>query len=87
MMTAAVQALEPGQAGRPPQTATPAQQQVAALEQQLAEQKVELEAARAREEIALILPKVQHAAGEPEKKPPQLPRLRRRQRPGTKKHT
>jgi hypothetical protein len=87
MMTGAVKALEPGHAGRPPQIATPAEQHVAALEQQLAEHKVELQAAKAREEIALILPKVQHEPAEPEKKTPQLPRRRRRRRPGKKKHT
>ena len=86
-MTAAVEALEPGHAGRPPHTPTPAEEQVAVLEQQLTEQKVELQAAKAREEIALILPKVQHEPVEPEKKTPHLPRLRRRRRPGKKKTT
>src|SRR5450755_3027846 len=76
MMTAAVKALEPGHAGRPARTPTPAEEQVVALEKQLQDQEVELRAAKAREEIALIMPELKHppaSAGEsePEKKTPQ----------------
>jgi hypothetical protein len=91
MMTAAVKALEPGHAGRPARTPTPAEEQVAALEKQLQDQEVELRAAKAREEIALIMPEVKRsspsereAAGEPEKKTPQ--RAPKRRRRGRKKN-
>ena len=87
LMTAVVQALEPGQAGRPPHTPTPAEQQVAALEQQVRELRVELQAAKAREEIALILPTVKHEPAVPEKKTPSPPRWQRRRRHGRKKPT
>ena len=84
MMTAALQALEPGHAGRPAHTPTPAETQVAALEQQLLDKEVELRAAKAREEIALIMPEVKHKPEEPEKKTPQRPPQRRRR--GRKKN-
>jgi hypothetical protein len=60
MLMAAVQALEPGHAGRPAHTPTPAEEQVSALEQQLQDKQIELRAAKAREEIALIMPEVKH---------------------------
>jgi hypothetical protein len=77
MMVAAVKALEPGHAGRPAHTPTPAEEQVVALEQQLQDKEVELRAAKAREEIALIMPEVKHETVEPEKKTPQRPPQRR----------
>lgn len=89
MMTAAIKALEPGHAGRPVHTLTPAEEQVVALEQKLQDQEVELRAVKAREEIALIMPEIQHPApseegareGEAEKKaPPRRPKRRRRGR-------
>jgi hypothetical protein len=94
MMTAAVKALEPGHAGRPAHTPTPAEEQVVALEQQLQDKEVELRAAKAREEIALIMPEIKHPSpsgrgaggeGDPEKKTPQRPPKRRRR--GRKKNT
>jgi hypothetical protein len=78
MMVAAVKALEPGHAGRPAHTPTPAEEQVIALEQQLQDKEVELRAAKAREEIALVMPEVKHEPVEPEKKTPQRPSKRRR---------
>jgi hypothetical protein len=84
MMTAAVKALEPGHAGRPAHTATPAEVQVATLEQQLQDKEVELRTAKAREEIALVMPEVKHEPVEPEKKTPQRPPKRRRR--GRKKN-
>jgi hypothetical protein len=89
MMAAALKALEPGHAGRPAQVLTPAEQQVAALEQKLADQEVELRAAKARAEIAVIMPEVKHEPTqphEPEKKTPpsSVPKRRRR---GRKKNT
>lgn len=94
MMTAAVQALEPGHAGRPARLPTLAEEQIVALEQQLQDQEVELRAAKAREEIALVLPAIQRpfssnsrigGEGDPEKKTPQRPPKRRRR--GRKKNT
>jgi hypothetical protein len=91
MMAAAVKALEPGHAGRPAHTPTPAEEQVVTLEQQLVDKEVELRAAKARAEIAVIMPDVQHSpsgrgdGGEPEKKtPPPRPKRRRR---GRKRNT
>ena len=84
MMTAAVKALEPGHAGRPARTPTPAEVQVATLEQRLQDKDVELHAAKAREEIALIMPEVKHEPVEPEKKTSQRPPRRRRR--GRKKN-
>jgi len=88
MLTAAVQALEPGHAGRPAHTPTPAEEQVVALEAQLQDKEIELRAAKAREEIALIMPEVKHPSPSgsedvPEKKKPQRPPRRR----GRKKNT
>jgi|ERR1017187_1620764 hypothetical protein len=85
MMTAAVKALEPGHAGRPMHTPTPAEEQVVAMERQLQDQEVELRAAKTREEIALIMPEVKHERADPEKKTPQ--RLPTRRRRGRKKNT
>ena len=101
MMAAAVKALEPSQAGRPAHTPTPAEEQVLALEHQLADQEVELRAAKARAEIAVVMPRLQHPSpsgraefpqgpepggeAEPEKKTPQRPSPRRRR--GRKKNT
>jgi hypothetical protein len=85
MLTAAVQALEPGHAGRPAHTPTPAEEQVSALELQLQDKEIELRATKAREEIALIMPEVKHDPADPEKKTPQRPPKRRRR--GRKKNT
>ena len=60
MMAAAVKALEPGHAGRPAQTPTPAEEQIELLQQQLVDKEIELRTAKAREEIAVVMPKVQH---------------------------
>lgn len=84
MMMAAVKALEPGHAGRPAQTLTPAEEQVLALEQKLADQEVELRAAKARAEIAVIMPKVEHQPAEPGESKKKTPQRRRR---GRKKNT
>jgi len=76
-MRGALAALEPRPAGRPPLTPAPAQEQVAALEKKLATAEVELCAAQAREEIALVLPRVAHEPPATEKKTRQR-RYRRR---------
>jgi hypothetical protein len=89
MMAAAVKALEPGQAGRPVQAPTPAEEQVVALAQKLADQEIELRAAKVRAEIAVIMPKVEQPPAEPvepEKKTPS-PAPRKRRRRGRKKNT
>jgi len=56
----ALAALEPRPRGRPPRQASPEEAQVAALEDQVQELKVDLRAAQVREELALILPHVVH---------------------------
>lgn len=83
----AVAGIEPGTPGRPPQTLSPAEQQVRILEQRLADLEVELRLAKARAEIAVTLPAVAPEP-EPEKKKP-APSIRssRRRRPGREKPT
>ena len=76
-LQAAVAALEPRPAGRPPQSATtPAPSQ--ALLEQVEHLEVQLHASRVREEIALTLP--QHAAAKQELTEPEKKTRRRRQR-------
>jgi hypothetical protein len=90
MLQAAVQALEPGTAGRPAQAATPEQEQIADLKEQLAFVEAALKGAQVREEIALGLPRAAQAAqadpttaepkdrpAAPEKKTRRRPRSRR----------
>ncbi len=73
-MTAALAGLEPGAPGRPAQTPSPQDEKL-----------LELRTARAREEIALTLPRV---VQEPEKKTPHPPMKHPRGRPpGKRKHT
>ncbi len=74
-MQGALAALAPRPKGRPPLQLTAEQQRIAELEKELAQAKIELRAAQAREEIALVLPRVVQQP-EPEKK---TPRRRRRQ--------
>ncbi len=76
----ALAGLEPGSPGRPPRTVTPEQEQLHALQAQLAAQEIELRASQAREEIALTLGRGAAPAA-PEKKmtpPPRRPRGRPR---------
>jgi hypothetical protein len=63
-LAAALAGVEPGTPGRPPRTPSPEQEQVAALQQQLAAQAVETRAAQARAEIALILPQLVEESAE-----------------------
>jgi hypothetical protein len=87
MLQAAVQALEPGTAGRPAQAATPEQEQIADLKEQLAFVEAALKGAQVREEIALGLPRAAQAdqttaepkdrTATPEKKTRRRPRSRR----------
>ena len=89
-MEGALAALEPGVPGRPVQTTSPEQDRIRALEEEVAALKEELRAAKAREEIALALPRVVKVAeekqsekktrGRPRKKPPCRP-------PGMRKNT
>ena|SRR5437879_8972291 len=57
-MTGALAGLAPRPKGRPRQHVTAEQQRIAELEKELAAAKFELRAAQAREEIALVLPRV-----------------------------
>ena len=91
LVAAAVASMEPGRAGRPAHTLSPEQEEIAALKRQLADLEVELRAARAREEIALVLPKVVHDPvthdNDPEKKTRRRRRRSRNRPPGMRKNT
>jgi hypothetical protein len=87
VLVAALERMEPRPAGRPARPASPEHTRIEALEARLAEQDVELRAALAREEIALMLPRVANAASGPEKKTRGQPRTTRSRPPGTRKHT
>jgi transposase-like protein len=67
-MAGALAGLAPRPKGRPRHLATPEQQRIVDLERQLAAAKVELRAAQAREEIALVLPRVVQEPPATEKK-------------------
>jgi len=67
-MQSALDGLAPRPKGRPRQPATPEEQRIVELEKQLAAAKVELCAAQAREEIALVLPRVVQESAATEKK-------------------
>ena len=88
VLQAALADLEPGHAGRPARPVDPAAAQVRALQEQVRQQEVELHAAQAREEIAVILPRVAHppAAAAAKKKRRRRARPRRRP-PGTRGNT
>jgi hypothetical protein len=77
LLQAALERLERKPAGRP--RVTPLTADANVLQEQLAEMTKELEAARVREEVALILPGNSPAADESQKK---TPKLKRRARPG-----
>lgn len=64
----ALAALEPRPPGRPVQERGSAEARVGELEAQLADLGVQLRAAEAREEIALVLPRAARPAAVPEKK-------------------
>jgi hypothetical protein len=66
MLTAAMARMEPRRPGRRAKKPTQADEQLRLLEQQLADQNVQLRVAQARTEIALILPNVGQSP--PEKK-------------------
>jgi hypothetical protein len=98
ILEAALERLEPRPAGRPPQTLTPEQQQLAVLAEQLAAKDVELRAAQARAEIAVILPgrtepaspatSAPDTVADPAEKKTTAPRTPpRRRRRGRKRHT
>jgi hypothetical protein len=57
MLTAALAGLEPRAAGRPRRLQSAADDEVARLRQQLADQDLELKLAQTREEIALVVPR------------------------------
>lgn len=78
-IAAALTALEPGLPGRPAHNPAPAEEEIRLLKAELASLKVELQAAKAREEIALIMPRVLREQNTPEKKTRR--RLRKHPRP------
>jgi transposase len=86
-LTASLERLEPRQAGRRRRQPTAEQQQVADLQQQLADQDVELRAAQARAEIAVTLPRLVHEPPAAEKKTTHRPQSARRRTSGTRPPT
>jgi Helix-turn-helix domain len=81
MLEAARAGLEPQTPGRKPQTPTPAEEQVRLLQEQVQQQDFELRVARAREEVALTLPRLvpePEAKAAEKKTPPQSKRRRGR---------
>src|SRR5262245_20701747 len=98
-LEAARASLEPQTPGRKPQVQTPAEEQVRLLQEHVKQQDFELRVARAREEVALTLPRLvpgPDASALEKKTPPQeTPSRRRRGRPpknpgsppGTRKST
>src|SRR5262249_59886689 len=61
ILEAALADLEPGPVGRPPPPSDPAAEQVRALPAQVRTLEAEVTAARAREDIAVTLPRLAHA--------------------------
>jgi len=67
----ALASLEPGKPGRPPRTPSPEQAQIEALQAELAAKDFEIRTAKARQEIAVVIPHVvqpEPAADEVKKK-------------------
>jgi hypothetical protein len=60
VMEAGLAAMEPRSAGRPARAASPEDQRIRDLEEQLHGKDVELRAAKVREEVAVILPRAIH---------------------------
>jgi hypothetical protein len=85
VLMASLKRLEPRAAGRPAATASPQAERIRELEEQLAAKEMELRAALAREEIALLLPRVAHPATQPGKKTRGRPKENRP--PGPRKPT
>jgi transposase len=60
VMEAGLAAMEPRSAGRPARAASPEDQRIRDLEEQLHDKDAELRAAKVREEVAVILPRAIH---------------------------
>jgi len=86
-LEAARAGLEPGTPGRPTREASPAEERMGVLQEQLATMELQLRTSRAREELALALPHVVHPPIEPEKKTRRRSRKHPRRPPGRKKNT
>jgi transposase-like protein len=80
VLEAGLAQLEPRPIGRPPRTASPEQQRITQLEQQLEELQTDVQLAQVREEIALVLPHVVQQPDDAAKKTTPNHR-RRRKRP------
>jgi hypothetical protein len=90
IMEGAMMAAEPGRPGRRPQTLSQDKEQIECLRQQVAELQRELQASKAREEIALDLSGRRQAPVEPTPEEPEkktTPPPRRGRPPGTRKST
>ena len=82
VLQAALDRLEPRAAGRPPAAAeAPTAAEAEALQARVAALEAEAQAARLREELALVLPRVVHDEPPPKKAPSRRHRKRRRQPP------
>jgi len=87
-LAGALAALAPGRPGRPARQPEPGETRIRELEHELDEAKVDLQAARTRLEIALVMPHVLRSAADGKKNETQAKarrgkRRRRRQRGGT----
>ncbi len=102
VLEAALTELEPRSPGRPPRSSSPADETINQLREELATKDLELRTARAREEIALAMPRIVPPAsptpptsptsapsplGDPEKKTPHRPNGPTPSTPGKKKST
>jgi hypothetical protein len=102
VLEAALTELEPRSPGRPARSSSPADEEINRLREELATKDLELRTARAREEIALAMPRIVPPAspmpptsptsapsphGDPEKKTPHRPNGPTSSTPGKKKST
>ena len=85
VLESALGSLEPRSPGRPPKTLTPAEEQVVQLQEQLSDKEIELRAAQARAEIALVLPQVVDKEVSPVERPEKKTRRRQTRRPAGKR--
>ncbi len=83
MLESALEGLEPRSAGRPARVISPEAEKVQTLEQEIFQLQIDKIAAKAREEIHLILPRTAQEPTEPEKKT----KPRQRSRRGKKRST
>jgi Transposase len=86
-LAAALEGLEPKPSGRKPAAVAPEQEQLAQLQEELVAKDIELRAAQARAEIAVVMPHVVQEPPAPEKKTRAPGRAAKRRRRGRRKST